>query len=304
MSRETYALFTGLFVILLGAAMIGIARYLGDYGAQREIYTVVSRGSVAGVNPESTVVYRGVPAGKVTSIRFDPEDVGTVLVQIELEPHLPITLGTYAMLRVQALTGLAQIELADDGDRPEPLRSDPADPARLPLRPSVFEKLTASAQQLLPQLTELAGRLSAMADDENRARLQSILGNLDLATREMIAVETRLNETLAGLPGLNLKAQQTLGDMTRLTRDLQHSSQQIRTLARNTDGLVTAGREGLDALYRKTIPGTDALLTDLQRAVASITRLSRQLEADPQTLLLGRQPPAPGPGEPGFGDAR
>ena len=76
----------------------------------------------------------------------------------------------------------------------------------------------------------------------------------------MIAVETRLNETLAGLPGLNLKAQQTLGDMTRLTRDLQHSSQQIRTLARNTDGLVTAGRES--ALVPRTFAtyGVDSRL--------------------------------------------
>lgn len=304
MSRETYALFTGLFVLVLGAAMIGIARYLGDYGIQREIYTIVSRGSVAGLNPESTVIYRGVPAGKVTSIYFDPEDVGTVLVQIEIEPHLPMTLGTYAMLRVQALTGLAQVELADDGDRPEPLRSDPAEPARLPLRPSAFEKLTASAQQLLPQLTELAGRLSLLADEQNRTRLQSILGNLDVATREMIAVEARLNETLAALPNLSLKTQQTLGDMTRLTQDLKLSSQEFRVLTRNTDGLVAAGRQGLETLNRRTIPRTDALLTDLQRAVASITRLSRQLEADPQTLLLGRQPPSPGPGEPGFGDAR
>ncbi|MCU0734743.1 MAG: MlaD family protein [Methylotetracoccus sp.] len=304
MSRESYALLTGLFVIALGAALIGIANYLGDYGIQREVYTVVSRGSVAGLNPESTVIYRGVPAGKVASIRFDPEDVGTVLVQIEIEPGLPMTQGTYAMLRVQPLTGLAQIELADAGDHPVPLLTDPKDPARLPLRPSVFEKLTASAQELLPQLAEVANRLSSLADEKNRAQLQKILGNLDLATRELIAVEARLNETLATLPQLSIKAQKTLTEMAHLTRDLAHSSREIRSLARNTDGLVASGKEGLEALNRRTIPKADALITDLQRAAASLARLSRQLEADPQVLLLGRQPPPPGPGEPGYGDQR
>ncbi len=304
MSRESYALYTGLFVIALAAALIGIAKYLGDYGIQREVYTVVSRGSVAGLNPESTVIYRGVPAGKVTEIRFDPEDVGTVLVRIELERGLPMTLGTYAMLRVQPLTGLAQIELADAGDQPVPLLTDPENPARLPLKPSAFEKLTASAEELLPQLVTLANRLSSLADEKNRTHLENILSHLDLATRELIAVEARLNDTLATLPPLSRKTQQTLAEVTQLTRELTQSSREIRILARNTDGLVASGKDSLEALNRRTLPKADALLADFQRAAASLGRLSRQLDADPQLLLLGRPPARPGPGEPGYREER
>lgn len=299
MSRESYALFTGLFILVLGAALLGISRYLGNYGTEREVYTVVTRGSVAGLNPEANVIFRGVPAGKVNTIRFDASDVGTILVDIELDPHLPITHGTYAMLRVQALTGLAQIELADAGDHPEPLPTDRKMPARLPLRPSAFEQLTASAQQLLPQITELATRLSLLADEKNRTRVESILGHLDAAAAEMIAVEKRFSDALERFPQVTAKAQQTFDGMNSLTRDLTKSSHEIRALARSTEGLVAYGKEGLETLNQRTIPRADALIQELQRTAASISRLSRQLEADPQTLLLGREPPPPGPGEPG-----
>lgn len=300
MSRESYALLTGLFVIALGLALLGIARYLGSYGIAQEMYTVVSRGSVAGLNPEATVIYRGVPAGKVTKIRFDPNDVSSILVDIAVDPGLPMTHGTYAMLRVQALTGLAQIELADAGDRPAPLPTRSENPARIPLRPSTFEQLTASAQALLPQLSELAGRLSALADDKNRARLENVLANLDVATREMVTVEARIQNALAGIPQLTVKARQTLDAMNQLTHDLTHSSREIRALAHSTQDLVTSGKDGLETMNRRTIPRTNALLLDLQQATVSIKRFSQQMESDPQALLLGREPPPPGPGEPGY----
>lgn len=302
MSRESYAWFTGLFVIALGLALVGMARYLGSYGVAQDTYTVVSQGSVAGLNPEANVIFRGVPAGKVTSIRFDPDDVHSILVDIAVDRGLPITRGTYAMLRVQALTGLAQIELADTGDQPEPLPTRSIAPARIPMRPSPFEQLTASAQELLPRLAELAGRLSAFADDKNRARWESILGNADNATRELVSLQATIRSSLEGIPQLSKSARQTLLEIKSLARDMNQTSREIRSLSNDTEHLVTTGKDGLEALNRRTIPKTEALLQELQRATASVRRFSQQLETDPQVLLLGRDAPPPGPGEPGFND--
>ena len=300
MSRESYALFTGLFVIVLGLALAGIARYLGSYGIAQETYTVVSHGSVAGLNPEANVIFRGVPAGKVTAIRFDPDDVRSIRVDIAVDRGLPITRGTYAMLRVQALTGLAQIELADTGDQPERLPTAPTQPARIPMRPSPFEQLMASAQELLPRFSELASRLGAFADDKNRAKWESILANVDATTRDMVTLGDAIRTSIAGIPQLNKHAHQTLLEIQSLARDMNRTSREIRSLSQNTEHLVSSGTEGVNALNRRTIPQTEALLQELQRATAGVRRFSRQLEAYPQLLLLGHEAQPPGPGEPGF----
>lgn len=300
MSRESYALYTGLFVIALALALVGIARYLGSYGIPQETYTLVSHGSVAGLNPEANVIFRGVPAGKVTAIRFDPKDARSILVDISIDRGLPITQGTYAMLRVQALTGLAQIELSDTGDQPESLRTASGTPPRIPMQPSSFEQLTASAQELLPRLAELADRLSAFVDDKSRAKWESILSNVDVATREMATLEDAIHKTVNEIPQLNKSARQTLLEIQSLARDMNHTSREIRSLSHETGHLVSAGKDGLNALTHRTIPKTEDLLLELQRATASFRRFSDKLGTDPQMLLLGQDTPPPGPGEPGF----
>ena len=66
MVKDTYALLTGLFVLVLGAAMVAMGLFLGDYGRERDIFVLTTTGAVSGLNPESEVIYRGVKAGKVT----------------------------------------------------------------------------------------------------------------------------------------------------------------------------------------------------------------------------------------------
>ncbi|MCI0734097.1 MAG: MlaD family protein [Methylococcaceae bacterium] len=155
MGKETYALLTGLFVLTLGSALVAASIWLGHYGEERDVYLVVTQSSVSGLNPESTVLYRGVQVGKVSAISFDPMNSRNILVRIEVDKGLPITLGTYAMLRVQGLTGLAQIELGDSGENQQPLLTNNANPAQIPLQPSLIDKLADSGGNILLGSQEL-----------------------------------------------------------------------------------------------------------------------------------------------------
>jgi phospholipid/cholesterol/gamma-HCH transport system substrate-binding protein len=168
------------------------------------------------------------------------------------------------------------------------------------MQPSTFEQLTNSAQELLPRLAELANRLSAFVDDKSRAKWESILSNVDVATREMATLEDAIRRTVDEIPQLNKSARQALLEIQSLARDMNQTSREIRSLSHETGHLVSAGKDGLNALTHRTIPKTEALLLELQRATASFRRFSNKLETDPQMLLLGQDTPPPGPGEPGF----
>jgi len=306
MTKESYALLTGLFVIVLGAALIAISTFLGSYGIVRDTYIVVTTDNVSGLNAESTVIYRGVPAGKVTAIDFDPKDVRNILVSIAINRGLPITHGTFATLRTQGLTGLAQIELNDKGERPEPLQTRAADPARIPLRPSLLDRLTESGEDLLPKLNQLADQLNGLVDEENRSRVQAILASGEIAARELVGLEQRAVDTLNAFPALNQRARQALAEISALTEDFRVTSQHVRAAADATGHFAQSGRataDSMQAVAKSLLPRVETLVADLQRTTDQIRRLSATVENDPQTLLFGPSPPPPGPGEPGHQEA-
>lgn len=300
MVRETYALLTGLFVVVLGAAMIAVALFLGDYGNEREVYIVSTQGAVSGLNPESMVIYRGVRAGKVVSIQFDPKDSRNILVRIELDKGLPITHGTYATLRVQPLTGLAQIELNDSGENPEPLRTSPERPALIPLHPSLLDQLTGTGTDLMTQAAQITNRLNTLLGDDNQIRLRHTLEALETATRELVNLERRAGSALEQVPVIEKSLHEALQAHSAMAHEVRETSHRIRELADDVGRLVSLGRTAGKSLIGERLVEWDAMLDDLRRTAANFRKLSKILEEDPQALLLGPRRDSPGPGEPGY----
>ena len=307
MSKESYALLTGLFVLVLGAALIAITIWLGHYGEERDTYIVATQGSVSGLNTESTVIYRGVDAGKVAAIGFDPKDPKTILVRIEVNKGMPITHDTYARLRVQGLTGLAQIELNDTGENPTPLITSKQHPARIPLLPSLVDKLSDVGGNILLHADELMASLTDMLNENNRGRIQRILANMETATGQLAGLEERMDEAYAAVreasedvQGASAKAVKTLSRIDETAGDLRKLTRQIQAFAENADTLTATGKIASEAVMKTTLPRLNALLEDLQLTTAQVKKVSGLLEQNPQALLYGPQAPEPGPGEPGY----
>jgi phospholipid/cholesterol/gamma-HCH transport system substrate-binding protein len=314
MGKETYALLTGLFVLTLGSALVAASIWLGHYGEERDLYTVITQSSVSGLNPESTVLYRGVQVGKVSAIRFDPLNARNIQVQIEVNKGLPITHGTYAKLRVQGLTGLAQIELGDSGDNPQPLSTDKDNPAQIPLQPSLIDKLTDSGGNILLGSQELIAHINDMLDNENRQRIKAVLTNMETASGRLSGLEERMDKTFVHMDQAAAKvkgageevlaagatARQTFSQFDSLAGDLDKLTSHIQTLAENANALVVSGKHSTDIMTQASLPRLNAVLEELQATSLQIRTLSGLLEKDPQMLLYGRQPPTPGPGEPGY----
>ena len=117
MENQSHALIAGLFLIIFSAAIAVTAKWLSGETADHTSYIMISDGSVSGLNPQAAVRFRGVKIGKVEEIGFDPENSRFIRIRIGVDRNVPLTKGVFAQLGYQGVTGLAYIQLDDDGNQ-------------------------------------------------------------------------------------------------------------------------------------------------------------------------------------------
>lgn len=300
MGRENHALTTGLFLITLIAVSTAIIFWIGTMNQERNLYVVSTQASVSGLNPESTVFYRGIAVGKVVNVRFDPVDYSTILVPIEIDKNIVLSKGVYATLRLKGVTGLTQIQLEDSGKISEPLPPGDNPASRIPLVPSMADKLMDSGEELLHKADHLMQRLSALLNDENEKNIGGILSNLKTLTDKLSELQKSVDKALAGIPALTTDSRKTLSNIDALTHDLQSLTKEAQNLSVKAGSFVDSGKMSSDALEQSTLPKINKLLTELQSTTQQVKRVATMLENDPQELLLGPGQQDAGPGEPGY----
>ncbi|MCK9622714.1 MAG: MlaD family protein [Methylobacter sp.] len=300
MGREHHALATGLFLITLIIASTAIIFWIGTMNQERNLYVISTRESVSGLNPESTVFYRGIAVGKVLKVQFDPLDSGNILVPIEVDKNIVLNKGVYATLRLKGVTGLTQIQLEDSGTITEPLPPGDEPLFRIPLEPSMTDKLMSSGEELLHKADHLMQRLSMLLNDENEKNIGGILSNLKTLTDKLSELQKSVDKALAGVPALTTNARTTLTNIDTLTKELQGLTREVQGLSAKAGSLVDSGKSSGDTLAQTTLPKVNKLLTELQSTTQQIKRVATMLEHDPQELLLGPSQRDSGPGEPGY----
>jgi len=303
MAKTNHALITGLFLFSLVTLTIIIIIWIGRFQKERNHYFVATRASVSGLNPESTVFFRGIAVGKVLGIQFDPNDSNTILIPIEVDKDIELTDDVYAVLQLKGVTGLTQLELQDTGSSvAHPLPPGNTNPKnRIPIRPSKTDQLLNAGEEILRKSDHLMVRLNAILSDENEKNINSILTNLKSLTSKLNVLEKSVDNALMEVPGLSKDAHKTLANIDVLAEDLRNLTEQVKKLGLKTTDLVDSGVATGNMLATTTLPKFNQLLTDLQATSGQVKRVARLLERDPQALLLGPglpQPPAPG--EPGY----
>jgi phospholipid/cholesterol/gamma-HCH transport system substrate-binding protein len=306
MENRAHALAAGLFVLALSLAAAAFVWWLGQTKQDVRNYLLVTRGNVTGLNVQAPVRFRGIRAGRVESIDIDTADNRAILVTISLDSRYRLTRGTTAVLNSQGVTGLAYVQLEDDGSKPEPLLAKDGELPRIALSPTLLDTLGAQAGDIVAQANLLAVRLARLLNDKNLNNFALTLDNLASASgglKDLPPVIAALRQTFSESNVKRFSA--TLANLDRsvgvaepLMRDLRLGVQNMASLTGRLDKL--AG-EASGELTAATLPRINALMLELATNARQLSRLIETLERDPQALVFGRQNPVPGPGEVGFG---
>lgn len=306
MENKSHALIAGIFTVVLLTVAILIGIWFNRDREERVPYQIATQLSVPGLTPQAAVRYRGLDVGKVENITFDPDVAGQILVHISVRPNTPMTQSTFATLGYQGVTGIAYIQLDDDGTRPVKLPSSEQQIARIEMRPSLFDQLQTRGLEILQQTEEVAKRINTILEPDNQKAIIAAFHNVSKAATEVETIPRQLQPTLEKLPALTTQAQQAMSALTTLSKDasaltsnlnnfttaLQAPGGPIETLAKSAEQIGAAANK----LQHDTLP----LANDARSSLRALNRTLDNVSEHPQSILFGSPAMTPGPGEPGF----
>ncbi len=307
MESRAHALVALVFLALLTLGLIAAGLWMHHSEPKGKVYDVLSPYSVSGLQSQAAVRFKGVKVGEVQSIGFDPKNPRLVRVRIRVARDTPITRATFAELQPQGVTGLSYLSLSDSGTDFAPIAHPSGEPPVIPMHPSFIEALSRNGESLVNQGNTLAQRLNAVLDERNRRHFAQTIAHLDQATAELVTLERSLEPALAELPATIAATRSTMEASHSLLlhlNDLAVSAQaplaSVTAAARSVQLLSAAGLSSIETLNYQTLPELNQLSSQLAQSSRRLGKLSENLEDAPQSLVFGRKPPPPGPGQPGF----
>ncbi|MBU4610719.1 MCE family protein [Achromobacter sp. GG226] len=309
MENRSHALIAGLFTILLAAATALVIVWLNRDNRDLVPYDLVTVGSVRGLTPQADVRYRGLLVGKVQSIGFEPDGQGVMLIRIGVQDGTPMTDALKATIEMKGVTGVAYVDLNDDGRLGQPLPSSASKVARMDMQPGLTERLMDQAGELMDRLQTAGDQVVAMLGPENQRALHTALENVADATAQMDSLLANLQPAVAEAVPMMRSFKQAAGEANTAVREIAGlATDARRSLATITGpgGMVEQAGQSVADLRRAAaqlagvVPQVSGAVGEVGQAARSASRTLQQVERAPQSLLFGPAPVRPGPGEPGF----
>ena len=289
----------GIMVVLF-VSVLWVARI--QFREEFKRYETFVQGPVTGLGVGAIVRLNGIDVGRVDDIAFDPDNSLQVQVGLKIKEGTPIKTDSIVSMESQGLTGVSYVEISGGSQGAPPLEPKPGH--HYPIiksRPSALQQVFESAPELLAHFVVIADRLALLLDDKNLQSLTDTLANVsqitgavasrqdDLkailadgakATANLNRTLTEFRATVGKYDGLADHADQTLATATDTVKKLDQ-------LSTSLNGLVSDSRPQVRDFTTVGLPQLTQLLSEMRTLVASLTKLSSELERDPQRFLFG-----------------
>lgn len=270
----------GAFVLSCFLGLIIAALWLAgtQYSQEGAHYEVFFTGSVTGLGNGTPVRYNGIDVGRVTALKFDPENPKQVIAFLEVVPTLRLHSDSVATIATMGLTGGAYVEI-EGGTKNSPILT--ARPGTeypvIPSKQSTLQELANSAPGLVAKVNRISNALEQVLDDKNRKALAEILQNTDRVTSAMAAKSAALEGTIDNLQQASIELNRNLKTLQVTLDNSNKAVVAIRHLSLNANRMVDGN----------TSQQVDELLAQTRSAVASLRRLANTLQDEPSSLIFG-----------------
>lgn len=227
METDAHYFRVGLYIIVISLAAAIFAIWVMSNGIKdSQEYRIYFEESVSGLSVGSPVKYRGVSVGQVKSIAIDKKDPRLIKVNVELSGDTPVKTDTIAGLKLQGITGSIYIELSGSTMSAQNL-TDAQPDVRIPTIASETSSITTIMSQLpqiMEKLTVFTDQLAKLTTDENIAKLDETLGNINAITADMRDV---MRDTKGNIIDSTEQLSGTMTSLKRAARDVNDLTDRV-----------------------------------------------------------------------------
>lgn len=270
----------GAFVLICVVGLVVTILWLAgaQYSQEYSYYQTYFKGPVTGLGKGTITRYNGIDVGRVTDLKFNPNDPQSVIVTMQVQPNLNIRQDSQASIESQGLTGGTYVEISG-GTAKSPILTakEGQDYPIIRAKQSTLQQLEQSAPEVVAKLNVAVTRLNDVLSDKNRKSLTDVLTNLDETTS---AIAKRSGDIDAIIKNASAATADLRDASTSLKPTLDHVDITVNKFSKVADD-ADAFLKG-DALGQLS-----SMIGEMRRLVTSLTRFSDQLNREPTKLLFG-----------------
>ena len=217
----------------------------------------------SGLKVDSTVKFIGVPAGSVSDINFVDDKNALINITMKIREDLPIKADSVASIEVQAISGVASINISR-GTKD----FKPGDKPILKLEESLLSKLGNNAENITLKINQTLDKVDGFFSAENISHIESILRNIDKFT-QVLTDENGLSEVDSIVKNVkNFTDSLNKTDTKELAKNLNTLIASANSVFKSANSAVTGYNSLQDIITQKVKNGE----YDLRNTVSPLLR--------------------------------
>lgn len=310
-TRANYALIGGL-VILAAALVAGFVMWLGqsEFNRDHKPYDIVFEGPVS-LEQGAAVRYIGIKVGEVATVRIDRADPSKVRARVRVSRETPVREDSSASIQLAGITGATFIQIS--AGTGQPLEARPGEPVPvIRSERTLVDQIVAGGAQALGRANLTFDNVNKILTEENIASVTATLKNIEIATDKLAAEGGLIDRASVAVDDVSRAAaafekasgefeefgQSADESLADAAADLKILVSDLRTVASSASGTleesskaVSAATAIIEGPATETFQNAGLASKELRIMLNRFDRFLRELESNPQSLLVGEAVP-------------
>jgi len=309
----------GLFVVVVAALLIVTIFLLSGTLDKADTPYHTYFKNAGGLGPGSEVRYlNGPPVGRISNVRFDPQDPTRMKVDFTAKPDIPVKTDSVVAITSTSPLGENFLEILAGTPQAPRAQRDAFLKAKEPTSFSDIadriSELTPAANELIKNLNERVvevkvtlARVNDLLNDKNRENVSASLGELRGMLHEdrplVHSTLTNVNDAAAKLQPLIDNFQKTVtkvdgtldkvdGMISDNRADIRQSIIDLRQALANANSMVAS----LNTTVLANSENLDEIIDNLRHTTENLNAFTETIKTRPYTLIRDSEPKAHKPG--------